>query len=70
LLIGKIDGVVGVEQPDPYSAEIIVEHAGGMDDRAQLLQKLSAAGLQIISFRPAQNTLESFYLNTMSESLD
>jgi ABC-2 type transport system ATP-binding protein len=70
LLVGKIDGVVGVEQPDPYGTEIIIEHAGGMDDRAQLLQKLTASGFQIVSFRPAQNTLESFYLNTMSESLD
>lgn len=68
--IGKIQGVTGVEQQSPNSAELVIEHDGGLEGRAELLKKLNAAGLQIISFRPAQSTLESFYLSTMSESLD
>lgn len=68
--IGKIDGVVSVEQQGPNLAEIIIEHDGGLEGRADLLKKLNANGLEIISFRPAQSTLESFYLSTMSESLD
>lgn len=69
-LVGKLDGVLGVEQAGPNSAEIIIEHDGGLEGRALLFRRLVEAGIQVIAFRQAQSSLESYYLNSMPESVD
>ena len=69
-MIGKLDGVLGVELFDSNSTEIVIEHDGGLEGRAELFKRLAQCGLQIVAFRQAQSSLESYYLNTMPESVD
>jgi ABC-2 type transport system ATP-binding protein len=69
-LISKLEGVLGVEYAGSNSPEVVIEHDGGLEGRALLFKRLAEAGLQILSFRQAQSSLESYYLNTMSESVD
>lgn len=68
--IKAIEGVLKVEQPTPNPLEIIVEHNGGHEKRAELVERLAGMGLKILTYKPAENTLESFYLNLMTESGD
>lgn len=68
--IRALTGVVNVTRQDP-NPEIIIEYEGGLERRADLFNKLGTLGLKIVAFRPAENTLESFYLNVVSsESTD
>jgi ABC-2 type transport system ATP-binding protein len=68
-LIKKWDRVVSLQR-EPGQSDIVVELEGGLEARAEFLGKLNEAGFKIISFRTAENTLESFYLNLMPESVD
>jgi ABC-2 type transport system ATP-binding protein len=66
--IRAIEGVIKVERPN--TLEIIVEHDGGQEKRAELVERLTRLGLKILTYRPAENTMESFYINLMTESGD
>ncbi|HKU48567.1 MAG TPA: ABC transporter ATP-binding protein [Nitrososphaera sp.] len=69
-MIGGLDGVLGVERFGQNSTELVVDHDGGLEGRAQLFKKLGEAGLQVVAFRQAQSSLESYYLSMMPESVD
>ncbi|MGI0025355.1 MAG: hypothetical protein ACREA4_09455, partial [Nitrososphaera sp.] len=68
--IRAIEGVINVEQQSSYPLEVVVEHNGGQEGRAELVERLTRLGLKILTYRPAENTMESFYLNLMTESGD
>lgn len=69
-LIRAIEGVVKVEQQSSYPSEVVIEHDGGQEKRAELVERLTRLGLKILTYRPAENMIESFYLNLMTESGD
>jgi len=69
-LIRAIEGVVKVEQQSSYPSEVVIEHDGGQEKRAELVERLTRLGLKILTYRPAENMMESFYLNLMTESGD
>jgi len=69
-LIRAIEGVVKVEQQSSYPSEVVIEHDGGQEKRAELVERLTPLGLKILTYRPAENMMESFYLNLMTESGD
>jgi len=69
-LIRAIEGVVKVEQQSSYPSEVVIEHDGGQEKRAELVERLTPLGLKILTYRPAENMIESFYLNLMTESGD
>ena len=69
-LIKKLDGVISLQQEPGQSDVVVVDLEGGLEARAEFLRRLNEVGLKIISFRTAENTLESFYLNLMPESVD
>ena len=69
-MIGKLDSVVGVELFDSNPTEMVIEHEGGLEARAELFRRMVETGLQVVAFRQAQSSLESYYLNTMPESVD
>lgn len=68
-LLKNLEGIAELQQ-EANPTELVVEIRGGMESRAELLKRLNEAGLKIITFRSAENTLESFYLNLMPETVD
>jgi ABC-2 type transport system ATP-binding protein len=67
--ISAIEGVVKIEQSSNLS-EVVIEHDGGQEKRAELVERLTRLGLKILTYRPAESTMESFYLNLMTDSGD
>jgi ABC-2 type transport system ATP-binding protein len=65
----NLENIVDLQQ-EASLTELVIEIKGGLETRAEILKKLNEADLKIITFRPAENTLESFYLNLMPEAGD
>jgi ABC-2 type transport system ATP-binding protein len=68
--IRAIEGVVKIERQNSSPSEVVIEHDGGQEKRAELVERLIRLGLKILTYRPAENMMESFYLNLMTESGD
>lgn len=63
--VASLPGVSGVTRLDSQRARITI--AGGAEAQAQVLERLAAARLGLVSFEPSQSALEELYLQEISK---
>ena len=51
------------------SLNLVINFKGGLDARADLLEKLQEIGLRIVTFKQLDSDLESLYLDLISQSV-
>lgn len=66
-LISNLPGVVEVKHE--LTLSMIVTFNGGLDARADLLEKLQELGLRIVTFKQLDSDLESLYMDLVSQSV-
>jgi len=60
----SIPGVSAISRSGPQRAKVMI--SGGADGQAQVLERLAAAHLGLMSFEPSQSALEELYLQEIS----
>ena len=65
--ISELAGVTGVKHE--LSLSLVIAFKGGLDARADLLEKLQEIGLRIVTFKQLDSDLESLYLDLISQTV-
>lgn len=65
--VSELPGVTGVNHE--LSLNLVIGFQGGLDARADLLEKLQEIGLRIVTFKQLDSDLESLYLDLVSQSV-
>ncbi|MGA8710334.1 MAG: ABC transporter ATP-binding protein [Thermoplasmata archaeon] len=63
--VASLPGVTAVSRVDPKRAKVMI--TGGAEVQAQVLERLAAARLGLLSFEPSQSALEELYLQEISK---
>jgi len=63
--VASVPGVSGVSRVDAQRARVMI--TGGAETQAQVLERLAAARLGLVSFEPSQSALEELYLQEISK---
>ena len=63
--VATLPGVTGVTRLDAQRAKLMI--TGGAAGQAQVLERLAAARLGLVSFEPSQSALEELYLQEISK---
>jgi ABC-2 type transport system ATP-binding protein len=63
--VASLPGVTTVSRIDPQRAKVMI--TGGAEGQAQVLERLAAARLGLVSFEPSQSALEELYLQEISK---
>ena len=65
--VSKFKGVHKIKHES--STSFIVEFEGTLEDKAEFLKSIQGTGLKIVSFRTLDSTLESLYMDLVSDSV-
>jgi len=63
--VASLPGVTSVARVDPQRAKVMI--TGGAEGQAQVLERLAAARMGLLSFEPSQSALEELYLQEISK---
>ena len=65
--VSKFKGVHKIKHES--STSFIVEFEGTLEDKAEFLKSIQGTGLKIVSFRTLDSSLESLYMDLVSDSV-
>ncbi len=65
--VSELPGITGINHE--LSLNLVIAFQGGLDARANLLEKLQEIGLRIVTFKQLDSDLESLYLDLVSQSV-